>query len=81
MENLVSRHSEEFDIENSYYFNPIGGLGWYINKLFNYNSLNDTKINRQILFFDKYIVPISKLISPMTKTFFGQSLIIILKKK
>ena len=38
------------------YFNPIGGLGWYINKFKKYDSLENESINGQIKFFDKCLV-------------------------
>jgi SAM-dependent methyltransferase len=62
------------------YFNPIGGLGWWVNKFMNHDNLDSHGINRQIAFFDRYIVPISKLINPLTKSFFGQSLVCVVQK-
>lgn len=61
------------------YFNAIGGLGWYVNKFKKYDSLENDLINGQILFFDKYILPISRLINPVTKNFFGQSIVGIIR--
>lgn len=62
------------------YFNPVGGLGWWLNKFRKYKSLDDDSINAQIRFFDKYIVPLSKRLNPITSRFFGQSLLYVLKK-
>lgn len=62
------------------YFNPIGGLGWWINKFKTHKNINSSNVNMQVLFFDKYIVPFSKLMNLFTKPFFGQSLYCIIKK-
>jgi len=62
------------------YFNPIGGIGWWVNKHLKHNNLDSKIINNQIAIFDKYIVPISKMFNPITKSFFGQSLLVVIKK-
>lgn len=67
-------------IEKLEYFNAIGGMGWWVNKLFAHRDLNSNSINAQISFFDRYIVPFSKGINPLTKSFFGQSLICVVTK-
>lgn len=64
-----------FNIEEIFYINPVGGLGWFLNaKFYKPVSLSTETVNSQILFFDKYILPLSKLITPLFKNFFGQSL-------
>jgi 2-polyprenyl-3-methyl-5-hydroxy-6-metoxy-1,4-benzoquinol methylase len=62
------------------YFNPIGGLGWWFNGLFRHNSLNSGAVNGQITLFDKYVLPLSRTCDLITKPFFGQSLICVVKK-
>ncbi len=62
------------------YFNPIGGVGWWVNKFFSHSSLNDAAVNRQIIFFDRYILPLSRLLNGLTKGFFGQSLVCVIEK-
>lgn len=62
------------------YFNPIGGLAWWVNSLARHDSLDDSAVNAQIRFFDRYVVPASRLIDPLTREFFGQSLICIARK-
>ena len=69
-----------FYIEQLRYFNPVGGLGWYVNKFKSYDSLDDGSVNKQIAFFDKYLLPISRLSSPVFSRFFGQSLLLIARK-
>ena len=62
------------------YFNPIGGFGWWINKFKKHDNINSPSLNNQVVFFDKFVVPISKSLNIITNSFFGQSLILILKK-
>lgn len=66
-------------VENKY-FNPIGGLGWYVNKFAKHKSLNENAVNNQIVLFDRYILPISRMLNPLTKQLFGQSLITVVQK-
>lgn len=62
------------------YFNFLGGIGWWVNRFFKHQTLNDDSINHQIRFFNKIILPLSKIIQPLTKKIFGQSLYVVLKK-
>ncbi len=62
------------------YFNPIGGLGWWVNRILPYKSLNDDAVNAQIRAFDRYAVPLSRMIDPLTRRFFGQSVVAIGRK-
>jgi len=57
------------------YVNPLGGLGWWVNARFGKpTGLSDPSINRQILWFDRYVQPLSRLLTPLAARFFGQSL-------
>ncbi|MGT2434891.1 class I SAM-dependent methyltransferase [Bradyrhizobium betae] len=62
------------------YFNPIGGLAWWINTFAKHETLDDSAVNIQIRIFDKYILPISRLVDPLTRSFFGQSLICVARR-
>jgi SAM-dependent methyltransferase len=62
------------------YFNPIGGLAWLANRFVRHSSLDDSAVNVQIKIFDKYILPFSRILDPVTKQFFGQSLICVARK-
>jgi SAM-dependent methyltransferase len=63
------------------YFNPVGGLGWLANRLKRHDSLNDSAVNGQIALFDKYIVPLSRALDPLSRSFFGQSVTCIARRK
>jgi SAM-dependent methyltransferase len=66
-------------IEAWSYFNPIGGCGVFVQKFQKINTLHDDSLNKKILMFDRYGVPLSKLLNPLTKKIFGQSLFLVLK--
>jgi SAM-dependent methyltransferase len=63
------------------YFNPIGGLGWWVNGLFPHRSLDSRVVNGQLGLFDKYILPASRVANRLTRSFFGQSLLCVVQKK
>lgn len=62
------------------YFNPIGGVGWWLNRFHRHESLNSDAVNRQIEIFEKYVLPLSKMLDPMTRRYFGQSLVCIARR-
>jgi SAM-dependent methyltransferase len=62
------------------YFNPVGGFGWLANRLVRHRSLNDAAVNGQIRLFDKWAIPVSKAMDPLTRRFFGQSVLMIGRK-
>lgn len=67
-------------VVDSGYFNALGGLGWWVNKLYKPKSLGDKAVNAQLALFDKYLVPVARAIDSVTRPFFGQSLYVVLKK-
>lgn len=68
-------------VEKLCYFNPIGGLGWWVNRFRRHESLNSDEVNGQIVLFEKYILPFSRMLDPVTRNFFGQSLVCIATRK
>lgn len=64
-----------YAIQKLVYFNPIGAIGWWVNaRLFKPRSLSSAAINAQILFFDRWLIPLSRTLSGFTHGFFGQSI-------
>jgi SAM-dependent methyltransferase len=74
-------NEQPVDIVRLCYFNPIGGLGWWANSLKRHKSLNDRVVNGQIRFFDRYAVPVSKALDPVFRSFFGQSVTCIARRR
>jgi SAM-dependent methyltransferase len=63
-----------FALAKLQYVNPLGGLGWWANARFGRPSgLSDPAINRQILWFDRYVQPVSRWLTPLGAGLFGQS--------
>ena len=52
------------DILELRYFNPIGGLAWWLNRFAKHRSLDDDAVNAQIRIFDKYVLPLSRMVDP-----------------
>jgi SAM-dependent methyltransferase len=74
-------NSARFELIELRYFNPLGAVGWWVNaKVVRPKDLSQPSINQQILWYDKYVQPISRLIDPLTRRFFGQSLWVIGRK-
>lgn len=63
------------------YFNAIGGVGWFVNKLVRHSDLNATAVNSQIVIFDRYVVPVARQADRLSRRFFGQSLIFVMQKQ
>jgi SAM-dependent methyltransferase len=62
------------------YFNPVGGVGWWVNKFIPYNSLNDSAVNTQVRVFDRYVLPVSRYLNPLTRSIFGQSIVFAVRR-
>ena len=63
-------------VERLEYVNPIGGIGWWANKLKKHADLDSGEINSQIRFFMRYLLPLSAGLGTVTRNVFGQSLIL-----
>lgn len=63
------------------YFNPVGAVGWWLNKFISHKNINSNNVNRQVLLFDKYVIPFSKILNVFTKRILGQSVYCVIRKK
>jgi SAM-dependent methyltransferase len=62
------------------YFNPVGAVGWWANRFTKHASLGTERVTRQVQLFDRYILPISRGINGVTRGFFGQSLLAVMRR-
>jgi len=63
-----------YQIRKMRYINPLGAIGWWVNaKLVRPRDLSSPVINKQILWYDRYVQPLSRFLNPLTGRFFGQS--------
>ena len=68
------------NLVKAHYFNAVGGLGWWVNKALRHESLDSGAVNQQILFFDRFVVPVARAVDLVTRRFFGQSMICVIRK-
>jgi len=62
------------------YFNPVGAIGWWLNRFLSHDTLESGSVEGQVRVFDRYVLPISRGVDPVTKGFFGQSVIAVARK-
>lgn len=70
----------EGEIVKMQYFNCIGALGTLANRTVSHHSLESQRFTLQMKLFDKFLLPISKLLNPISSSFFGQSIIFVVRK-
>jgi SAM-dependent methyltransferase len=58
------------------YVNPVGGIGWWLNSRVRHDDLDGAAVNAQIRFFTRFILPVSRALTPLTKNVFGQSMVV-----
>jgi 2-polyprenyl-3-methyl-5-hydroxy-6-metoxy-1,4-benzoquinol methylase len=63
------------------YFNPIGGLGWWLNRFVRHPTLEANRVRRQVKLFDRYLLPASRALDHVTHPIFGQSVICVVRKR
>lgn len=62
------------------FVNPVGGLGWWANRSIKHRDLNGVSADTQIRLFMRYLFPVSKSLTALTRGFFGQSLAVEIEK-
>jgi SAM-dependent methyltransferase len=67
-------------IVRQHYFNAVGGLGWWVNKAMPHRSLDSAAVNGQIRFFDRFVIPVARLVDGIARPVFGQSMICVVQK-
>lgn len=63
------------------YVNPVGGLGWWVSGKLTPDIKALDQVNGQIAFFDRYLLPVSRFISPLFSRIFGQSLVCVVRRR
>ena len=62
------------------YVNPIGAVGWWANRFRRHRSLEDRGVRWQVILFDRLALPLSRLLTPLTRRLFGQSVAAVVRK-
>ncbi len=73
--------NQPVDILELRYFNPVGGLGWWANRFKRHQALESEAIKRQIRIFDTYLLPISRVLDPVFRSVFGQSVVCVARRR
>jgi SAM-dependent methyltransferase len=73
--------SELAHIRRLEYFNPLGAIGWWLNRFARHGSLADAGVGRQVRLFDRYAVPFSRRLNNLTRRWFGQSVLCVAKRR
>jgi SAM-dependent methyltransferase len=72
--------SAEASIKRLEYFNPVGAVGWWLNRFTHHGSLADARVGRQVRLFDRYAVPLSRGLNGLTRRWFGQSVLCVAER-
>ncbi len=78
---LPGRLPAAVELLELYYFNPLGGIGWWLNRWVRHESLEAARVERQIVIFDRIVLPLSRLLTPLTRRVFGQSIVCVARKR
>jgi SAM-dependent methyltransferase len=62
------------------YFNPVGAVGWWLNRGMRHRTLNGDAVNAQVRAFDRWGVPVSRALDPFFRNVLGQSLICVARR-
>lgn len=66
-------------VGRAFYMNPVGGVGWFVqNRLLPRGDqhLDSPSVNASIEVFDRYCVPLTRLLDPLCARVFGQSVVV-----
>ena len=69
------------DVIKVEFINPIGFFGWFLNRFLPHKNLENASVCFQVQFFLKYFLPLSRVLTPLTRNVFGQSLMLVAKKR
>jgi SAM-dependent methyltransferase len=72
--------ADEGTVARMEYFNPVGGVGWFANRFVRHRDIDAVNVNAQVVVFDRYLIPLSRAINPVTRGFFGQSILCSVRK-
>ncbi len=62
------------------YFNPLGAVGWWLNHFIRHQTLDSSNVSVQIVAFDRLVLPVSRWLNPLSRRFFGQSVVCVAQK-
>jgi SAM-dependent methyltransferase len=67
-----------WEVERTFYLNALGGLGWWVNQRFlPARPLDSTRVNSQLVFYDRVLVPVARCTDWLFRRFFGLSVVAV----
>jgi SAM-dependent methyltransferase len=77
LKNELQMMLEELGASNIqiHYFNFVGALAWWVSGRFFHCRLNSERTNHSVVFYDRWVIPLARLIDPVFRRLGGQSLI------
>jgi SAM-dependent methyltransferase len=66
-----------FEMVSSSYINPIGAIGWFITARL---LRLDPTANRFLSHYDRFVIPVSRAVTPLTGRAFGQSVVAVARR-
>ena len=66
-----------FETVSSSYINPIGAIGWFITARL---LRLDPTANRFLSHYDRFVIPVSRAVTPLTGRAFGQSVVAVARR-
>jgi SAM-dependent methyltransferase len=67
-------------IDSLTYFNSVGAVGWFANSFVRHRQIDSKSVATQVEFFDRVLIPVSRMADKLTGHLFGQSLVAIVGK-
>lgn len=68
-------------VEKTFYVNALGGAGWWLNqRLLSPRPLDAPAINSQLAFYDRFVVPMARVVDPLFRQKFGLSVVAIARR-
>src|SRR5262249_47246517 len=65
-------------IIKAHYFNALGGAGWWVNKWVNHAALDAPGVNNQLKLFDRFFVPLARVLDILCMGAVGQSAVCVI---
>ncbi len=71
-----------FRVIRARYQNAVSAVGWWLNgRVLRQRNLSAESMSRQIRAFDRYLLPVARVVDPLTRSFVGQSLLVCGEKR
>jgi SAM-dependent methyltransferase len=73
-----------WSVDTSFYMNAVGGAGWFVRNRIappTTQDLDHPRVNDDIRFFDRWLVPVTRALDPFFGSVFGQSVVVLATRR